>query len=222
MVLQRDSSAGRLLLDMVGAACSAPGSHKVAYLLPSTRVNFSAVAAVVRNHPGVPFVGTLVDGARQPLQVLAALRRGEACPVLIIFSDQLFGPEIANIPCKHDGGSTFYSGFESILFAKYGYTLNLPMGASEVSLPPPGSVDDALALLRRYFEHAASLGPDWLLAERQVERTLPGRIREARMRSGFLRSAVYHRYAERPLDTAGRATLGCVDDVEQRMLEAGR
>lgn len=214
-------ACARLLVAAIGAdrAASTPPT---AYLATSTRSNLRDIGSVVRAHPDIVVVGSLVESAMKPVQLLGALRRGEGPRQIIVFCDQLFGPDIATIPCERDGGQTFFSGLEPLLHAKYGYGLKAQFADTLQTLTAPGSIEAAIDLLRRYFQQASSLGAAWLAADQQAQRTLPGRVREARLRNGFLRSAIYHLYADQPLDAQGKAVLSQLDGIEQRLAEVAR
>lgn len=212
-----------LLVGAIKTHLIAAGAAPAVYLVPSTRAVISRIGEIVGEYPEMPVVAPQVAGSMPPVELLKSLRESpRRYPVVIIFSDQLLGPDIATISAPSDGGEEFFSGLEPVLFSKYGYVLKTIEDEAIVSASPPGTIEVAVSFLKRYFCQASKLGDAWLASARQSERTLSGRVHEARLRAKYFQSSIYHVYGDRPLDEAGRSVLARVSDVTHRLTEASR
>jgi hypothetical protein len=213
----------RVLFGAIEAHLADSHAAPAVYLAPSTRAAINGIGEMLELHPELPLVAPEVTGSIAPIELLQSLRETPGrYPFVIICSDQLLGPDVATISVVSDDGPEFLSGLEPVLFSKYGYTLRMVEDGKMVSISPPGAIEVAVSFLKRYFVQAGRLGEAWLASERQSERTLLGRVREARLRAKYFQSAIYHLYGDRPIDDAGRATLTQISDVTNRLIEVGR
>lgn len=213
----------RVLFGAIAAHLADADAAPAVYLAPSTRSAISGIGEMLEVHPELSLVAPQVSGSIAPIELLQSLREDpRRYPLVIICSDQLLGPDVATISAVSDDGHEFFSGLEPVLFSRYGYALRMVEDGKMVSTSPPGAVEVAVSFLKRYFVQAGKLGEAWLASERQSERTLSGRVREARLRAKYFQSAIYHVYADRPIDEAGRSTLARIGDVTNRLIEAGR
>lgn len=223
MESQEHEADAQRLADAMDANLAAQNPTPTAFLIPSTRAAIYRVELLVRRYPQLHIVGSQFPGACPPAALLAKVRGGEPGNATIaIFSDQLLGPEVASIPSGADGCEEYFSGLEMVLHAKYGYTLKTLLGSEIETLVPSGQTEAAFALLKRYFESNQHLGDAWLVRDRQSERTLAGRLAEAKMRARFFQSAVYYMYADRSLDDLGRFAMQQIKDVSLRLVEVRR
>jgi hypothetical protein len=201
--------------DFAGSDCL------VAYMVPSTQGVIDVVSQVLRRQHGVIVVAPSFPGSTAPVQLLARLRSDESAKprIILIFSDQLVSPEIATIPVDVDGSISYVSGLEAVLYARYGYMLRAVLASGVETAAAPGTVEEVLALLDRYFAACELLGDAWLMRARQVERERGMRLREAKMRLRYFQSAVFYAYRERPLDQVGLTALRRVDQTIQYLTD---
>lgn len=211
----------RVLVEAVEADL-AKGCVALAYLVPTTASIIRFVEAAKRKHPALRVVGPMAGGNIAPAKLLAGLRSGSIgrTPVLV-FSDQLVGPDVATIPRSVGEKVEYMSALEAVMLATYGYTLKAAVSGNIERVEPPGSVPAAVSFLAKYFEEADALAETWLLREHQESRLHEGRLREAKLRSRCFQSSVFHLYSTRSLDASGRSALKAVDEVMQRLAEAG-
>lgn len=130
-----------------------------------------------------------------PVQFLAICRDVASDEVrrnTVIFTDQFVSAECAPLLVHAGGKETFYSSLELIATAQYGFAISCWDGAS-FSLPVTSSSighAEILRMLGRYYEACEALGESWLVREHQYQRTLKGRIEEAKNRLRIYQSIV--------------------------------
>lgn len=201
----------------------APGGGLVAYLIPSTRQIINCVDAALRRHPGPVVVGSSIARTTSPAKLLSSLRTSsDYRPLVIVFSDQLVGPDVATIPVEVEGQKQYLSGLEAVLQARYGYTLRALLHDRLETVRVQETVERTVELLLAYFTACESLGDTWLARDHQASRHHHNRVRESRLRTRYFQSAIFHRYADRALDAAAREALLRVEEITQRLTERSR
>lgn len=180
----------------------AAGAPNALYLVPSTASTLAAAAGWVRDAQwrvvalatNLPACAEALE-ALTPAQFLADCRRASPAQTprpTVVFTDHFVSAEHAPLLVKQNDDDVFFPSLELIAEGQFGCAVAYWNGACFVQdvATPPGQASRVLALLRQYYQACEALGDDWLMRERQFQRSVAGRIATAKHRIRLYQSIV--------------------------------
>jgi len=161
---------------------------------------------------------TARTGHVSPVSALGSLKEGGRPALLLVHSDQLVMPAVANILVRLGGFEAFISSLEFILCSKHGYRLGAWTRERVRYLAPGSSIDEVSRLVVRHLQDCASLGERWLSASIQGQRTYASRQAHRERMVRFVQSSIACAFHDSPHD----ARLGeLLRSTRQAQLLAG-
>jgi hypothetical protein len=206
--------APELFLEMQ-AASTGPAS-RVALLLPTT--------ACVRDceaYRGARIViGAGTPGTVSPVSALRDLERSGTPTLVLVHSDQLVMPGVANVLVRLDHVETYISGIEYLLCSKHGYRLGAWTRAGARYLEPGASIGDVARLVVDHLQDCTTLGERWLASGIQVQRLAAHRKLHRERMLRFVQSSIAYAVADAARDAPAIELLAYAR-VVQSLAETG-
>lgn len=180
-------------------AIEAPDPHglcngRIAFLLPTTHLHlqsgaYSTIDLAIGIESGKG-LASVHDGLR--------IIHDEAPSRVVVHSDQLVEPPVANILVLLDEFEGYISSIEYLLNSKYAYTLKVWLGGSWLTLPPRTSLQEVARAVVAHLQACLSLGDNWIMAglQRRRMRRVRDSICDRKLR--FVRSSIAAAFASAP------------------------
>jgi hypothetical protein len=137
----------------------------------------------------------------------------EASPRVVVHSDQLIEPPVANVLVLLDEFEGYISSIEYLLNSKYAYTLKVWLGASWLTIPPGTPVHEVARAVVAHLQACWLLGDNWIMAglQRRRMRRVRNSICDRKLR--FVRSSIAAAFARTPdaeIAVGYHADLACL------------
>lgn len=202
----------RLLADDDGFA------PPVAVIAPSTESEIEEAfrlqeAGLVRIVGGLATLDLL-----RPVDAIDRLKASMERTAFIVFSDQILAPADASVLVRTGALDAYFSPFEAILNAKYGYRLAVwnPHRYRTVE-PCTHDLRAVFGELAAYLQSCRALGDLWKVRNLQKLRSPAERTTGAMRKLRFFRSAVINAYRHDPGDPVALSLLQGADCLQQRI-----